>query len=159
MSNKVTKEEANDHYTNHQVKVMQAYLDGKRIQRAARMVGADWKDWDTEEGLSPLWNWHHSIYRVYVPPKKPFCADFDVLHSQINFVTMDGNGEVIGWRSRPLALSDHKPLWVPRTPVLNFEAPLRHHPFVELSANGFTGYSTTDLPWKERIAVRPGCVE
>lgn len=47
--------------TAEKIKVMQAYEDGKQIQKVTRGE-EDWKDWDVS--WEPTWNWDTFDYRV-----------------------------------------------------------------------------------------------
>ena len=54
--------------TQEQIEVMQAYLDGKKIEIAAKIDLSFWVVTDT-----PAWNWEECVYRIKSEPKyRPF---------------------------------------------------------------------------------------
>lgn len=78
-----------------QVKVMQAYLDGKDIEYRYR---GDNKDWvDIQE---PSWNWHICDYRV----KKAFTMpsiNWDQVSDKYNYLAIDMDGNAYLYKIQP----------------------------------------------------------
>lgn len=48
--------------TKGKIEVMQAYLDGKTIQRCSRFITREWADWTY--GYEPVWDFNTFHYRV-----------------------------------------------------------------------------------------------
>lgn len=54
--------------TIEKIAVMQAYVDGKRIEVSLKR-NDNWRDWVTDE--EPSWNWGVYEYRIKPEPKEP----------------------------------------------------------------------------------------
>jgi hypothetical protein len=52
--------------TKEKIAVMEAFLDGKRIQ--FKFGAADWLDWNSEH--EPDWAWHRVDYRIKPEPRE-----------------------------------------------------------------------------------------
>lgn len=56
--------------TEEKIAVMQAYVDGKKIQRTKLTIYQDWEDHP-----APKWNWYYYDYRIKPEPKcRPYAS-------------------------------------------------------------------------------------
>ena len=70
--------------TNDMIKVMQAFIDGKKIEWSKRDMN-DWKPYHTNK---PLWNWHEFEYRVK-KKKLKFHIYKDNISKEYAFINID----------------------------------------------------------------------
>lgn len=66
------------------IKIMQAFVDGKKIESAgynAREI-TGW-----EEDLEPLWDWCSEVYRIKPEPKIIYVNEYGAYNDAVSYVT------------------------------------------------------------------------
>ena len=114
------------------IEVMQAYVEGKKIQYSDN--GRDWK-----VAGSPSWSWDCVKYRVK-PVSKP-SINWDHVHPDYNWMATDADGEAFLYKKEPTA---------------------GHHRWEDgqhwVEACIFNSFIPGDCDWEESLVQRPESV-
>lgn len=117
--------------TKEAIVIMQAYVDGKKIEIRA---GGRWNP-----VAQPTFNFNAHEYRV--APVVPDSFDFSHLADKFNFVARDEDGEVYAYEDKP-RLS--RGFWDTDSGE-----------YIRVN-NFFASYRNNGCDWKESLLVRPG---
>lgn len=83
--------------TKEKIEVMQAYLDGRKLE-AQHPGSPNWTDWIAER--EPIWNWEMVFFRI--KPQDPIDEAYDriMANCQFNKVQVDYESFKLGWEAR-----------------------------------------------------------
>lgn len=122
----------NDHIerTKRMIEVMQAYVDGKRIE----VKGLDFNTLVQE----PWWDWCSS---EFVVAKTPDTINWDHVATEFKYMARDENSEPYFYEEEPFVRGDG---WMTDS-------------HVAVQAKSFSSYRKGTVDWKESLVIRPGC--
>ena len=118
--------------TKKMIAVMQAYVDGKKIEETLRFGDLPWMH--REE---PEWDWIYSDYRV-AQSRKP-SINWEHVDKRFNYLAIDRSGEAYLYTEQPFV---DNLIWMSYGEDVN--------------ADIFTSLDMGDCDWKDSLVVRPG---
>lgn len=120
--------------TQDKMAVMQAFIDGEKIEYIERDVSPRW-----EEVKIPVWNWANGTYRVKKIPLVPDLIDWSHVHPDYKYMARDRSGLVYLYRTRPVLKETQ---WT--------------SPSGLVSPKMFSSLSVGNVDWKDSLVTRPG---
>lgn len=119
--------------TKRMIEVMQAYVDGEKIE--CRWRGDE--EWVMPYDGSPKWIWESTEYRI---AKTPDTINWDHVAPEFKYMVRDPDGEVYLYKN---------------VPVLNRDC--WSSDCIASDAESHASYRKGTVDWKESLVIRPGC--
>lgn len=122
------------------IEVMQAYVEGKKIELRWNSAH-DWKMLPREDGY-PSWNWDEVTYRVK-PASKP-SINWEHVHPDYKWLATDADGETYLYKEEPSLMARGDGAWPAGWDWGD--------------ATIFASFTPGDCDWKDSLVQRPEIV-
>lgn len=120
--------------TKRMIEVMQAYVDGERVESR---LDRSWADWEKVE--FPEWNFPNVYYRI---AKTPDTINWDHVAPEFKYMARGENGFGYLYNHKPILLENTWE-WIEGTKIAKPEL--------------FSSYRRGTCDWKDSLVIRPGC--